>query len=247
MHNMEKKVTIIVPLHLYNDTVKSYLEKAVKSIDQSKHGIIFVGPKDVITKASAEFKNITLVENTGDTDIFSQINVAAYKCLTPYFSVLEFDDEYLPNWDTVYGTEDLTNCSIAIPFNECYKDGEFVSFGNEIAWDAAFLDEDGDELGVITEGELKTFKDFNITGGIIKTEDFISLGGFKPEFKLISWFEYLMRVIRSGKRFYVIPRVCYRHTVLREGSYMTIANDELSQEEFTEKMKSIIGEVTSEE
>ena len=237
-----KKITVIVPLHEYNEEVKKYLATAIDSVNTELHDIMFVGPKYVITEASKEFdsKHVTLIENTGSTDFFTQINKAAFNCLTPYFSILEFDDMYLPNWDKVYEEEDLKNHSIIIPFNEYFKDGYFASFGNELAWDVAFLEE-GAPLGVITQHELKIYNDFNITGGIIKTEDFISLGGFKPEYKTLAWFEFLMRAVRKDKTFYVIPRVCYRHTMLRAGSYMTKGESEMSQEEYIEKVKSIVG------
>ena len=238
-----ENITIIVPLHEYNETVQAYLAKAMASVDRTQHDVIFVGPKEVIEKASAQYENIALVENKENTDFFTQINKAVYKVVTKYFSILEFDDQYLPNWDKVFSTEELTGRSIVIPFDEFYtnKDGEekFASFANELAWDVAFIEQDG-ELGVITESELTAYKDFNVTGGVIKTEDFISLGGFKPEYKIISWFEFLMRAIRAGKVLYVVPRVCYRHTVLREDSYASKAEEIMPQDEFVEKLKTIV-------
>lgn len=235
-----KKTTIIVPLNEYSEDVKKYLASAIDSVNLNLHDVMFVGPKDVIAEAVKEFntEHITLVENDGDTDFFSQINKAAFSCLTPYFSILEFDDIYLPNWDKIYNEEDLSGLSIIIPFNEYFKDGYFASFGNELAWDVAFLEE-GAKMGVITEHELKVYNDFNITGGVIKTEDFISLGGFNPEYKQLAWFEFLMRAVRKDKTFYVIPRVCYRHTMFRDGSYMT--KETMPQEEYIEKVKAIVG------
>ena len=135
----------------------------------------------------------------------------------------------------------IKRSTVTLPLNEYVENAEFRAFGNEIAWDAAFIHEEG-EIGYLTEEELKLFNNFNVTGGIIKTEDFISLGYLKPEFKIFAWYEFLMRVAKSGKTIYVVPRVCYSHTVLRKGSYMTEMETVLNKDEISELLKKVLGE-----
>lgn len=238
-----KDITIIVPIHEFNDNVKALLTRAVKSINDGLE-VIFVGPKEVLGEASKVCSKATLVENNGSTDVFTQINVAVMQCVTPYFSVLEFDDEYLDEWLNCLSRElDSRACSVLLPLNECVNDadGKFVSFNNEIAWDASFISEDS-ELGNVTEDELKAYHDFNVTGGIIKTEDFISVGQLKPEYKIAAWLDFLMRVVRSGKTIFVNPRVTYRHYSLRDGSYTTQINGLVTPEEVDGFLKEIVGE-----
>lgn len=240
----EKQITVIIPIHEYNDTVKELLTKALDSVDKEAFEVLLVGPSEVLNQAQDLYNDATLVVNE-ETDVFTQINKAVLQCVTPYFTVLEYDDVLLPNWKTQLVSEVGDN-TITIPFNEYVEKGEFRAFGNEIAWDAAFIHDDG-ELGQVTEEELKVFSNFNVTGAIIKTEDFISLGYLKPEFKVFAWYEFLMRVARAGKSIYVVPRVCYSHTILREGSYMTKANDIVTKEEASKLLKEILPPEENEE
>ena len=169
------------------------------------------------------------------------------QCVTEFFTVLELDDALLPNWAKM--VDEVENDSVVLPINEyveLVKD-QFVfrAFGNEIGWDAAFFEEDEDgsiHVGHLTTHELKIFNDFNVTGALIRTEDFLSLGSLKPEYKILAWYEFLMRVARAGKGIYVFPRVCYSHTVLRPDSYMEHIKDIITPEEVSEKLKEIVGE-----
>ena len=36
--------------------------------------------------------------------------------------------------------------------------------------------------------------------------------------KLTFWYEYLLRAVNNGKKIYVIPKVGYRHHILRDDS-----------------------------
>ena len=243
-----KRVTVIIPIHEYNDTVEKYLERAVKSIKTNLSEVIFVGPKEVLDQASKLFPSATQVLNS-NTDIYTQINKAALQCVTEYFTVLEYDDVLLPNWYT-HMLKEVDGKTIVLPMNEYIEKDTFKAFGNELPWDVAFqheedIDEQGNtieagKIGYITEHELKLYSDFNVTGALIKTEDFISLGYLKPEFKVTAWYEFLMRVARANKTIYVFPRVCYSHTVLREGSYMTKVKEITTEEEVSEFLKQIL-------
>ena len=241
MNNMEndKQITVIVPVHKFDEEVKTLLERAISSVDAEHCNLLFVGPNDVLGALKGLYDSATFVKNE-DTDVYTQINKAVLQCVTPYFTVLEFDDVFLSEWYSVLSKEMQSN-TVTLPLNEYLENGEFRAFGNEIAWDAAFIHEDG-EIGYLTEEELKLFNNFNVTGAVIKTEDFISLGYLKPEFKIFSWYEFLMRVARNGKTIYVVPRVCYSHTVLRKDSYMVNMESTLKKEEISELLKNVLGE-----
>lgn len=234
-----KQITVIIPVHEFNENVKELLVKAVESVNKDLCEIMFVGPNDVLLATKDIYSETIMVVNNGETDPFNQINKAVLSCVTPYFTVLEFDDTLLPSWENVL-VKELGNNTITMSINEFIKDGKFTSFGNEIVWDAAFIREDG-ELGFLTEDELKTFSDFNVTGSVIKTEDFISLGSLKPEFKLFTWYEFLMRVAKNNKPIYIVPRVCYSHTILRDNSFMVNAQKTITNEEANELIKKVLG------
>ena len=231
------KVTYIIPLHKYDDSVDELLTKALLSIKDTKprdYSVILVGPEDVLSKTDytiSELKmksSVKQVLNEGDTDFYSQVNRAAMFCTTKFFCVVEYDDQITEYWPAVAERyEKETGASVLLPIAEYIKDGNWVSFGNEIAWGGAF----SNEVGYIDIDGLNTYMDFNVTGAFIKTEDFISVGGLKPSLKIAAWYEFLLRVCKNGFKVYVVPKLGYSHTIQREGSYMLEAQKEISKEE----------------
>lgn len=233
-----EKVTYIIPIHQYDETVEKYLTRALNSLKQlvgaETFKTLFVGEKETVHQCESLYKKLEVpqkidVLETNETDIFAKINLAASKCVTSYFSVLEFDDEFYEYWnDVAQKVIEKHRYSVILPINELInekRDG--ITLMNEIAWDAAF----SDELGFIGVEELKTFKDFITSGGYIKTDDFISCGMLKPSMKIAAWYELLLRMANNGYKIYIAPRVGYKHTILRDGSYMLETQKTLSIEE----------------
>ena len=229
-----EKVTYIVPIHELKDETKKLLERALESLENvatdAEDELVFVGPLDIIKEVfvwygekdeNSRFKEIGLVPND-KTDFFSQVNEAVKKCTTKYFSILEFDDAYLPYWDElVQSYAEATNASVVMPINEFLVNGDFSSFGNEIVWSSTFAENDC----------LNTFMDFNMTGALINTEDFKEIGGLKPSLKIAAWYEFLLRAVYNAKVVYVAPKIGYEHTIGRKGSFSENAFEELSPEE----------------
>ena len=241
MNNM-KKVTYIVPVHEVNEETTNYMKKAFTSLANLKGAekaeIFLTGELDVITQAQSLFNEVCGDDNkqiitllpTDEKDLFKKINLAVSKCKTPYFSILEFDDEYYPYWDTVAQRYTDKDYSIIVPMAELVTPaGDIAGFANELVWDAAFVDKG--TIGFIEHHDLFIFKDFLTSGAYIKTSDFNELGRLKPELKIAAWYEYLLHTVTSGKEIFVAPRVGYRHTILRNGAYMTAIAKELTQEE----------------
>ena len=221
------KITFIVPIHEYNKNVKEYLTKAINSVKSFKSDSVyysFVGPSDIFDNIKEFIKengieNISNVYKNEDTDVYVQINQAVKFCLTPYFSVLEFDDTYNDYWLSEFEkySKENSDASIYMPIVELVNtDNNVCGYVNEIAWASSFS---ADELGYLDLECLKAFMDFNVTGSIIKTEDFMSVGCLKPSLKIAAWYEFLMRLSNNGKNIYVVPKVGYNHLVGRDGSY----------------------------
>ena len=235
-----EKVTYIIPVNEYTDELVKYYETVFKSLAELRatedFEVFITGPNDVLKKCEKLYKDTKCkmalsLFATDEKDLFIKINDAVMKCTTPYFSVVEFDDSFYPYWNEVvqqYIAQE--RYSVLLPMVEMFtSDDKLVGLANEIAWDAAFAGED--KLGFVSTDDLLTFRDFHVTGAYIKTEDFISLGRLKSELKIAAWYEFLLRVSNEEMKIFVVPRIGYKHTVLRDGSYMAITTKELSREE----------------
>ena len=230
------KITYIVPVHKFDESVSALLTNALKSIKETKYkdySVTIVGPADVLKNVEEiinglKMKSVTnYLTNEGETDFFSQINFAAMHCTTKFFCVVEFDDQVMEKWpENALKYQEATSASVALPLTEYVKDGNMVSFGNELAWDGSFAN----EIGYLDIDCLNTYMDFNVTGALIKTEDFLSIGGLKPSLKIAAWYEFLLRACQNSLKVYVVPKLGYSHTIQREGSYMIESSKEITRE-----------------
>lgn len=239
-----KDLTVIIPLYKFNnDAEKELFTKSVNSFYEADKNneatLMIVGPKDVLDEAKnyAKLKKSVVLLQNDETDFPSQINFAVDNCKTKYFSVLEFDDVYTPIWfDNVQKQIDMNlGISVFLPLTELLdyskkteeKDEEPVGYVNEAVWASSF----SDNIGYLDLESLKVYMEFNTTGGIFNREDFISVGKLKSSMKLTFWYEYLLRAVNNGKKIYVIPKVGYRHHILRDDSLSDFYSKNMSTEE----------------
>lgn len=231
-----KDLTVIVPVHEYNEEIGKLLDRAVDSFvatDTDKDTeLLFIGPKSVITTLKDKYKgdNRTFVENE-KSDFCNQINTAVDKC-RKYFSILEFDDVYTPNWFKnvkEYFKED-DSISVYLPLTEIVKFGkedEPIGYVNEAALATSF----SEKLGYLDLESLLSYMNFNTTGAVFKTSDFVEVGKLKTPIKLSFWYEFLLRAVRNDKKVYVIPKVGYIHTLDRDNSLTETYNKTMKPEE----------------
>lgn len=219
-----KAITTIIPLHKYDDEVKELLTNAVKSfVETSKEtesDLMFVGPKEVLEEVKKDQTvEATYVENE-NIWFSSQINAAAKKVKTDYFSILEYDDEYTPIWfkNVKKYIEAGDDIAVYLPLTEVYdfqkKNLGPVGYINEAVWASSF----SEKLGYFDSECLQDYLIFNTTGGVFRTKDFIEVGGLKESMKLSFWYEFLLRAINKEKQVFVIPKVGYFHIVNRPDS-----------------------------
>jgi hypothetical protein len=244
-----KKVDIIIPVHEYNDDVKSLLTRCLLSIKDmsmiSKDSNILtdltiVGPnlpiEDVtsLVEWSDEFASFNVVDNTTEeTDFCSQVNLAVNKCKNDYFMVVEYDDMVTPKWFTMAApyVEKRKNVSIFLPLVELYDINNMdmpTGYVNELAWSSSFAQ---NELGVLDLDALKEYCNFNLTGALIKRSDFLKAGGLKPSIKLSFNYELLLRMANLYGNVFVIPKVGYYHFIGRPGSLTNSYHLTMSQQE----------------
>lgn len=230
-----ENITVVIPIHVYNDDVKSYLDKAIASVlvqTDTEAKIMIVGPQEVIDGIKKDFKSdqITFTLNEGKTDYCNQINLAVRHCNTKYFSILGFDDQYSKTWfkNVKAYIDSMPEFSIFLPIvNFINKDDMIVGTINEIIWAMSF----SNEIGIIDEESLQSYYDFSVSGGVFRTDDFIEAGMLKPSIELAFWYEFLMRATNQGLKIYVIPKNGYYQLVERENSISDLTDKSMSLEE----------------
>jgi hypothetical protein len=230
-----KDLTILLPIHkLDNTDEESRLVYAIESVrgnietykDAEVKILVIVPNEDLrqqvqkLLEGCPIIKSIEIcINDTEKSDYASQINYGASKVETEHFSILEFDDFYMPNWFANarrYSINDEA-ATVYLPLEYIKLDGgkdDEWEFGNEMVWAKSF----SNELGVIDFDCLQNCTVFNLTGGIFNTKDFIAIGGLKPSIKLSFNYEFLLRLTSKDLKAYVVPKLGYSHTVGRNGS-----------------------------
>ena len=223
-------ISVIIPVHEYNDDLSSYLDKAIESIDKQEGieklpAVAIVAPDDVlkvlIPKISAEtHPNISFIKNEGKTDYQSQVNLAVKMITTDYFSVLEFDDEYSTTFfkNAIKYTETYPEIDTFLTMMiEVNDKNEGIKLTNETVWSQQFVGENG-EMGYLNLKALQQYSDFKLSGAIIKKSEFVNLGKYKTNIKLSFMYEFLLRALNNACKIYSIPKIGYKHFANREGS-----------------------------
>ena len=245
-----KGIDVIIPVHKYNDNVEALLKRCLTSVKEMamnakdadiKTDVILVGPslpsEDImkIIDWTDNFASFNVVDNNTDKiDFCSQINFAVKEyCSNDYFMVVEYDDMVTPKWINMAlpYIQDRKKCSLFLPLVEVY---DLATpdipryYINEIGWSSSFVE---NELGSLNCEQLKDYCNFNITGAIIKKNEYLKAGGLKPSIKLSFGYELLLRMANLYSEVYVVPKVGYYHFVNREDSLTTEYHKTMSQEE----------------
>lgn len=216
-----KKITIILPIHKIDGDYKEMLTNAISSIEDFHSDVVLsiVCP----TKIKGELNNlsnkleITFVENKGNIDFCSQINLGIEKCETEWFSIFEIDDEYRPIW--LKSMNEYLNIysdvDVFLPIiKDINQEGTFVNFTNESAWAYGFT-----ELqGFIDNEVLLEFQNYQTSGGLYRTQVIKDNGSLKENIKLSFSYEFLLRLTHNGVRIMTVPRIGYQHVNMREDS-----------------------------
>tara|TARA_R110000868_G_scaffold203969_9_gene451981 strand:- start:7123 stop:7923 length:801 start_codon:yes stop_codon:yes gene_type:complete len=220
-------ISVIIPIHEFNDETTKLFDIAIESIRQQKvkpDVVCIVVPKGseadkYITKYKFDLGEtiVTVVQNDGDTDFCTQVNLGIETVPTNWFSILEFDDEFSTIWfdNVVKYREAYPEVGIFMPMiADVNKDGVYIGGTNEAVWANQF----SDEMGFLDEGALLRYQNFNTDGAVIRKELVEDYGGFKSKMKLTFIYEFLLRMTHNAVTTMVIPRIGYKHMNLREGS-----------------------------
>jgi hypothetical protein len=251
MNNFMKGIDVIVPVHKYDESVSSLLKRCLKSIDEmaietNKSNINIdvhvVGIPELpveeimeMVNFKTEFSSFNIHENiSGDFDFCSQVNFAVNNvCKNDYFMIVEFDDMVTPKWVNMAlpYIKNRKKCPIFLPLVEVYditKPTTPVHYINEIGWSSSFAE---NELGSLNNSALHDYCNFNVTGAIIKKDEFIKAGCFKPSIKLSFGYELLLRLTNLYNEIFIVPKVGYFHFINREDSLTSEYHKEMTSEE----------------
>jgi hypothetical protein len=215
-------ITVIIPVHELNSETEILLANAITSVEEQSvrpELVIVATPStfDKVTELTKDMTLTTVIKNEGNSDFSSQINFAVENITTPWFSILEYDDEYSNIWfkNVVKYQEAYPEVELFLPIIiDVNETNQFVGFTNEAVWANSF----SEELGVLDNGALLTYQNFNIDGMVISKETFQNNGGFKKNIKLTFIYEFLLRMTFKDVKTMVIPKFGYKHMNQREGS-----------------------------
>lgn len=241
-------ITVIIPIHEYNEKISSYLDKAIESVLKQEN--VTELPQIVVVYATAVENelnvyqqgiltkypngiNILYIKNEGKIDYQSQVNLAVDSVTTDYFSVLEFDDEYgttffknVVKYIEAYPEIDIF-LSMMIEVNE---KNEGIKLTNETIWAQQFVGENG-EVGYLNVNALKQYTDFKLSGAVIKKSEFKNIGGYKANIKLTFMYEFLLRALNNACKIFSIPKIGYKHLATREDSLFGVYNKTMPMNE----------------
>lgn len=224
-----KDITFIFPVFELNkeENLEGFNE-ALKSLGKSKN-VIVVGSKEDLDLVKA--KKVTKVENTtGDLSYSNQVMLAVKEVKTEYFSVIEQDDTVVEKWYeylSEYSTPEFEDVFAFLPLTEVTDNGEIIGYANEAFWASSF----SEKLGYLDISAMEDYLDFNVSGAVFKTHEFLALGGLKTSMKLTFWLEFILRALYKEKKMFVVPRVGYFHKANREGSLLDTYSKTMSDKE----------------
>jgi hypothetical protein len=220
-------ISVIIPVHKLTDETYQLFQVALKSIMVQKvlpDEVLIVAPKgsDALEKINkTDFgpiaDKIRIVENEGETDFASQVNLGVSAAKTEWVSFLELDDEYASIWfkNVIEYRNAFPNVGIFMPIVVDVDAGSnFIGFTNEAVWANSF----SDELGILDLNALLTYQNFNIDGIVMKKDVYEENGGFKPSIKLTFPYEFLLRMAFKDVRIMTIPKFGYKHMNQRPDS-----------------------------
>ena len=237
MHNI--LYTVILPIHKIDELYSEMLINSVSSLQDFHNDVLLTivcptGIKSDIEKIDLGQKlQITYLENKDRTDFFSQVNLGIENCQTEWFTILEVDDEFKPVWLKSMNEykDTFKDVDIFLPIvKDINVEGKFVSFTNESVWAYGFTE----RQGFLDNEVLLEFQNYQISGGLYKTQVVKDNGLFKDNIKLTFGYEFLLRVTHNGAKIMTVPKIGYQHVNFREDSlFWNLKNDESTK--LTEK------------
>jgi hypothetical protein len=232
------KISIIIPVHEFNDDVKSYLSKSLTSVklqqevkDEVEVVVVYnalareQGLLDFVTDYTTTIQLETkTILNEGKSDFCSQINFGVKSIETPHFTILEYDDElssiHIKN--ALKHISELPDVGIFLPFTieVDASTGNAIQIVNQSVWSKGYVGENG-VLGYLNTRSLNDFSFYTLGGAVINKSEYEACGGLKSNIVLAFTYEFLLRFLENGNKIYSIAKFGYKHTINRSGALFT--------------------------
>jgi hypothetical protein len=219
-------VSVILPINSSKQRDFDILfDRAVKSLqiqltDINELVIVHTDEDGLKSKLEGyDYSGVTVnfIENKGDFDFSSQVNLGVKNAKSKWVSILEFDDEYSSIWfknvNRFVNAYPEVGAFLPLVVDTDEK-GMFVGFTNEATFAASL----NSEIGYLTNDVLMAYQNFQSSGMVIKKETYLENGGFKSSMRLTFVYEFLLRLTYNSVNIMTIPRIGYKHMNLREGS-----------------------------
>jgi len=218
-----KNITILLPIHKMDDDYKEMLKNAISSIEDFHNDVtlMIICPSDVKNQIDgielSQKLEIKYNIHTGETDFCSQVNRGIENCNTEWFSILEVDDEYKSIWLKSVNeyVKTYTDVDVFLPVvKDINVEGKFVSFTNESTWAYGFTE----KQGFLDNEVLLDFQNYQISGGLYRTQVIKDNGSLKENIKLTFGYEFFLRLTHNGVKIMTVPKIGYQHLNFREDS-----------------------------
>jgi hypothetical protein len=225
---MENKNTISVVLPIKSGKARNfedYFNKCITSVKNQKDFvnelvIVYCDETDLTNHINSyDFEGLNVVKLVWEKEpnFADQVNYGVSLANSTWVSLLEFDDEYSNIWfkNASKYMDIYKNVGLFLPIVVDVNDqGVFVGFTNE----ATFAANISQDMGILTNETLLNYQNFQISGLVIKKEEFINNGGLKNNIKLTFGYEFFLRLTQNSVNIMSIPKIGYKHMNLREGS-----------------------------
>lgn len=230
MENKQIDLTVLVPVTKLDNQTTSLLNLAIGSIkDQTLHPkkVVFIVPTseietyDYITSTFENSNGLYLVEfhQVSSDDFPEMVNTTIDNVSTKYFSILEWNSEYLPTYfertQEFIDSSEFSGMATYLPTTALVTDkGFMLQFINEGVWGQG----ESEAMGKLDFKYLWDNNVFVLGGMVMSKEAFQEVGGFKSEIKIYFAYEFLLRLINSDYKVAVTPKIGYKHTMDSTGS-----------------------------
>lgn len=226
-----KNISVILPVHKLDESYKEMFNNSVSSIGEFYDDVklLIVCPPELkkqISEIAPTLYDVEIIVNNDSTDFCTQVNKGIEKCATEWFTILEIDDEFKKVWFTSMNQymKENPQADVFLPIvKDINVEGKFLSFTNESTWAYGFTA----EQGVLDNEVLMDFQNYQISGGLYKTQVIKDNGMFKDNIKLTFGYEFLLRLTHNNVRIVVVPKIGYQHVNFREDSlFWSYKNDD---------------------
>lgn len=234
-----RKITVIVPVHKIGEDYSEMLKNAINSIGEFHDDInlLIVCPPELKNKILTEVPTLhkeEIIVNNESTDFCTQVNKGIENSKTEWFTILEMDDEFKRVWFTSMDEymNTFKDVDVFLPIvKDVNVEGKFLSFTNESTWAYGFTN----EQGYLDNEVLMDFQNYQISGGLYKTQVIKDNGMLKDNIKLTFGYEFLLRLTQNNRKIFTVPKIGYQHVNFREESlfwsYKNNESTKLSEKE----------------